>query len=197
MQYCILKIQTDRIFKSMRKNNHVEVTISPEANDELFNYCLKGLPQGEGGRGIGNSVEKYLIKRGRCRFVPSATTPSALPAPSVQPRGEHVRGLGRRDARNGVRVTRNVSADAPWIIPTGHHGLRFVGKMPAAASLGRQLWRPSTTWTTRTQIMASLRRHAVQTMPRQYHSPVIENRYLTLVVNYVTMRQRIKEVGTA
>lgn len=57
----ILKIQTDRIFKSMRKNNHVEVTISPEANDELFNYCLTGLPQGEGGRGIGNSVEKYLI----------------------------------------------------------------------------------------------------------------------------------------
>lgn len=57
----ILKIQTDRIFKSMRKNNHVEVTISPEANDELFGYCLKELPQGEGGRGIGNSVEKYLI----------------------------------------------------------------------------------------------------------------------------------------
>ena len=135
---------------------------------------------------------------------------SASPATSARtPRGSSQRGIAscglwakcpqplRRDARNGVRVTRNVSADAPWIIPTGHHGLRFVGKMPAAASLGRQLWRPSTTWTTRTQIMASLRRHAVQTMPRQYHSPVIENRYLTFVVNYVIMRQCIKEVGTA
>jgi len=121
LQYCILKIQTDRIFKSMRKNNHVEVTISPEANDELFNYCLKGLPQGEGGRGIGNSVEKYLIKRGRCRFVPSATTPSALPAPSVQPRGEHVRGLGRRDAIIGVRAARAVCAfqsSSVWTRPT-------------------------------------------------------------------------------
>lgn len=57
----ILRIQTERICKSMRKNHHVEVTLSSEANNELYNYCLKGLPQGEGGREIGNSVEKFLI----------------------------------------------------------------------------------------------------------------------------------------
>ena len=57
----ILRIQTGRIVDSMRKNKHIRLDITPEAFQQLYDYCLKDLPKGEGGRGIGNSVEKYLI----------------------------------------------------------------------------------------------------------------------------------------
>ena len=64
----ILRIQTSRIVDSMRKNKHIRLEITPEAFQQLYDYCLKDLPKGEGGRGIGNSVEKYLINP-RSRYV--------------------------------------------------------------------------------------------------------------------------------
>lgn len=57
----ILRIQVDRICDSLRRNNHIRVILTDDGFKELYGYCLNELPQGEGGRGIGNSVEKYLI----------------------------------------------------------------------------------------------------------------------------------------
>ncbi len=57
----IIKKQTDNIARNLWADKHINLVISPEAEDDLYSRALEELPKGQGGRGIGNMIEEMLI----------------------------------------------------------------------------------------------------------------------------------------
>ncbi|MCR5734732.1 MAG: AAA family ATPase [Lachnospiraceae bacterium] len=57
----IIEKQVNNIKRYLLAERHINLELSKEAEDELFEMALADLPKGQGGRGIGNMIEEMLI----------------------------------------------------------------------------------------------------------------------------------------
>ena len=57
----IISKQINNIAKNLWAEKHIQLVLTPTAEDDLYNQAVKDLPKGQGGRGIGNMIEEMLI----------------------------------------------------------------------------------------------------------------------------------------
>lgn len=57
----IISKQITNISKNLWVEKHIQLVLSPQAEDDLYNQAVSDLPKGQGGRGIGNMIEEMLI----------------------------------------------------------------------------------------------------------------------------------------
>ena len=57
----IVDMQVERICKGLKDRIGLQIHLAEQAYSDLYEYCREDLPKGEGGRGIGNTVERCLI----------------------------------------------------------------------------------------------------------------------------------------
>ena len=57
----IISKQINSISKSLWLEKHIQLVLSPQAEEDLYNQAVSDLPKGQGGRGIGNMIEEMLI----------------------------------------------------------------------------------------------------------------------------------------
>lgn len=57
----IIVKQIKSIAKNLWADKHIQLVVSPEAEDDLYRLAVADLPKEEGGRGIGNMIEEMLI----------------------------------------------------------------------------------------------------------------------------------------
>lgn len=57
----IMRMQVEQICAALKENRDLEIELAETAFADLDAYCGRDLLKGEGGRGVGNSVERFLI----------------------------------------------------------------------------------------------------------------------------------------
>ena len=57
----IMRMQVEQICAALKENRDLEIELADTAFADLDAYCRRDLIKGEGGRGIGNTVERFLI----------------------------------------------------------------------------------------------------------------------------------------
>ncbi len=57
----ILTKQINNISKNLWAEKHIQLCITPQAEEDLYQFAVADLPKGQGGRGIGNMIEEMLI----------------------------------------------------------------------------------------------------------------------------------------
>ena len=57
----IMRMQVEQICAALKENRDLEIELADTAFEDLDAYCRRDLIKGEGGRGIGNTVERFLI----------------------------------------------------------------------------------------------------------------------------------------
>lgn len=57
----IVNKELDNIIANLRLNNHIELIIKDSAKQDLYNFALECLPNGQGGRGIKNMIEEKFV----------------------------------------------------------------------------------------------------------------------------------------
>jgi len=57
----IISKQIKNISKNLWTEKHIQLVLTPQAEEDLFAFAVKDLPKGQGGRGIGNMIEEMLI----------------------------------------------------------------------------------------------------------------------------------------
>lgn len=57
----IISKQITNISKNLWVEKQIQLVLSPQAEDDLYNQAVSDLPKGQGGRGIGNMIEEMVI----------------------------------------------------------------------------------------------------------------------------------------
>jgi len=57
----IIAKQVKNIARNLWVEKHIQLVLTPQAEEDLFNRAMEDLPKSQGGRGIGNMIEEMLI----------------------------------------------------------------------------------------------------------------------------------------